>query len=189
MIKRIMFAVLAVALASPVLRSETTEWDVDSVHSGIYFTVRHLGIVDVHGIFEKSSGTVMLDDQDISKSTVNASVDVSSVETGADPRNKHLETPDFFDVMKFPAMTFQSTKIWKTGDGAIKMAGNLTIHGVTKQVTFDVAAISAPITALKATRRGVSAVLKINRKDFGMAFDDTVGDDVVIDLEIDLVKK
>jgi polyisoprenoid-binding protein YceI len=92
--------------------------------------------------------------------------------------------------MKFPAMSFQSTKIWKTESGAIKMTGNLSIHGITKEITFDVTSPTAPITALKATRRGVSAITKINRKDFGMAFDqDTVGDDVVIDLEIDLVQK
>jgi polyisoprenoid-binding protein YceI len=189
MLKWMIAIALATLLGSPALTAETTEWDVDSIHSGIYFTVRHLGIIDVHGIFEKSSGTVMLDDQDISKSTVNATVDVSSVETGVDPRNKHLQTPDFFDVMKFPAMSFQSTKIWKTESGGIKMTGNLTIHGVTKEVTFDVTAPTAPISAMKATRRGVSATAKINRKDFGISFDDTVGDDIVIDLEIDLIKK
>jgi polyisoprenoid-binding protein YceI len=184
----LLMAALFVTLGAGNLAAETTEWDVDSVHSGIYFVIRHLGIINVHGIFEKSSGTVMLDDQDISKSTVNASVDISSVETGVDARNKHLQTADFFDIMKFPMMTFQSTKIWKEG-GATKMAGNLTIHGVTKPVTFDVTGPTAPIEALKATRRGVSATTKINRKDFGITFDDTAGDDVTITLEIDLVKK
>ena len=189
MLKWMIAATLAVLLGSPVLTAETTEWDVDPSHSGIYFNVRHLGIVDVHGIFGKCSGTVMLDDQDVSKSTVNATVDVSSVETGVDARDKHLETPDFFDVMKFPALTFQSTRVWKTESGGLKMTGNLTIHGVTKEVTFDVTGPTAPITAMKATRRGVSATAKIDRKDFGMSFDDTVGADIVIDLEIDLIKK
>jgi polyisoprenoid-binding protein YceI len=180
--------VVAAASASAVA-ADPTSWDVDTIHSGIYFEVRHLGIINVQGMFTKPTGTVTIDDQDISKSSVNATVEVGSILTGADPRDKHLQSADFFDVAKFPAMAFQSTKIWKTADGGVKMTGNLTIHGVTKEVTFDVTGPSAPINALKATRRGVAATTKINRKDFGITFDDTVGDDVVINLQIDLVKK
>jgi len=177
------------ALNVPVANADPTTWEVDTVHSGIYFEVRHIGIVNVQGMFTKPTGTVTFDDQDISKSSVNATVEVGSILTGADARDKHLETPDFFDAAKFPMMTFQSTKIWKTASGGVKMTGNLTIHGVTKEITFDVTGPTAPVTALKATRRGVAATAKINRKDFGITFDDTVGDDVVINLQIDLVKK
>jgi polyisoprenoid-binding protein YceI len=184
-----MVAALIIALSGPAVAADPTTWEVDAVHSGIYFEVRHIGIVNVQGMFTKPTGTVTLDDQDISKSSVNATVDVGSILTGADPRDKHLQTSDFFDVAKFPTMTFQSTKIWKVTDGSVKMTGNLTIHGVTKEVTFDVTGPTAPVTALKATRRGVAATAKINRKDFGITFDDTVGDDVTINLQIDLVKK
>jgi polyisoprenoid-binding protein YceI len=179
----------AAALTAPPISADPTTWEVDSVHSGIYFTVRHLGIINVQGMFAKPAGTIVFDDQDISKSSVNATVDVSSVLTGVDPRDKHLQNPDFFDVAKYPAMTFQSTKIWKTGDGTAKMTGNLTIHGVTKEVTFDVTGPTAPITAMKATRCGVAATTSINRKDFGITFDDTVGADVAINLQMDLIKK
>jgi polyisoprenoid-binding protein YceI len=131
-------AILVAAINAPVSVAGPTTWEVDTVHSGIYFEVRHIGIINQQGMFTKPGGTVILDDQDISKSSVNASVDVGSILTGVDPRDKHLQSPDFFDVVKFPAMTFQSTKIWKTTDGKIKMTGNLAIHGVTKEVTFDV---------------------------------------------------
>ncbi len=184
----IAIVVMVAALCAPVIAADPTMWEVDAVHSGIYFEVRHLGIINVQGMFTKPTGTVTIDDADISKSSVNATVDVSSILTGVDPRDKHLQSPDFFDAAKFSTMTFQSTKIWQTPNG-VKMTGNLTIHGVTKEVTFDVTGPTAPITAMKATRRGVGATTKINRKDFGITFDDTVGDDVVINLQIDLVKK
>ena len=151
--------------------------------------MRHIGIVNVQGMFTKPTGTVTLDDQDISKSDVSATVDVGSVYTGVDARDKHLLTADFFDAAKYPAMSFQSTKIVKTGNGTAKMTGNLTIHGVTKEVTFDVTGPSVPVTAMNATRRGISATTTINRNDFGVSFDMTAGQDVAIDLEIDMVKK
>jgi polyisoprenoid-binding protein YceI len=189
MTKWIASVALALTLAVTSVAAEPTTWEIDTEHSGVYFTVRHIGIIDVHASFNKMTGTAHLDDQDLSKSDVNASVDVGSVYTGVEARDKHLLTSDFFDYAKFPSMTFQSTKITKTGTSTAKMTGNLTIHGVTKEVTFDVTGPSAPITALKATRRGISATTTINRKDFGVSFDMTVGDQVNIDLEIDVVKK
>lgn len=181
-------AALVLVFSAVSAVAEPTSWEVDSEHSGIYFTVRHIGIIDVHASFNKMTGTVHLDDQNISKSDVNATVDVGSIYTGVEARDKHLLTPDFFDYAKYPSMSFQSTKITKGPDGT-KMTGNLTIHGVTKEVTFDVNSLSAPINALKATRRGISATTTINRNDFGISNDMTVGDQVRIDLEIDLIKK
>lgn len=180
---------LAVVLSVTSVAAEPTTWQIDTEHSGVYFVVRHLGIINVHASFNKMAGTVHLDEQDIAKSDVNATVDVSSVYTGVDARDKHLLTSDFFDYAKYPTMNFQSTKITKTGNATAKMTGNLTIHGITKEVTFDVTGLSAPITALKATRHGISATTTINRNDFGISSDMTVGDQVSIDLEIDMVQK
>ena len=182
-------AALAVIFSVTSVAAEPITWEIDTEHSGVYFVVRHLGLINVHASFNKMVGTVHLDDQDIAKSDVNAAVDVGSVYTGVEARDKHLLTSDFFDYAKYPSMNFQSTKIIKTGNATAKMTGNLTIHGVTKVVTFDVTGPSAPITALKATRRGISATTTINRNDFGISYDTTVGDQVSIDLEIDVVKK
>jgi polyisoprenoid-binding protein YceI len=187
--KWIATATLAVLFSVTSVVAEPTTWEIDSEHSGVYFVVRHLGIINVHASFNKMAGTVRLDEQDIGRSDVKAAVDVGSVYTGVDARDKHLLTSDFFDYAKYPSMNFQSTKITKTGDATAKMTGDLTIHGITKQVTFDVTGLSAPITALKATRRGISATTTINRNDFGISSDMTVGDQVSIDLEIDVVKK
>jgi polyisoprenoid-binding protein YceI len=183
------FVALAVICGVTCAAAEPTSWEIDSEHSGVYFVVRHLGIINVHGSFNKMAGMVHLDEQDIGKSDVNATIDVGSIYTGVEARDKHLLTPDFFDYAKFPSMSFQSIKITQSGNGTAKMTGNLTIHGVTKEVTFDVTGMSAPITALKATRRGISATTTINRNDFGVSFDTTAGNLVNIDLEIDLIKK
>jgi polyisoprenoid-binding protein YceI len=183
------FMAFAVIFSVTSAAAESTNWEIDSEHSGVYFVVRHLGIINVHGSFNKMSGTVHLDEENIGKSDVNAAIDVGSIYTGVEARDKHLLTADFFDYAKYPSMNFQSTKIIQNGDGTAKMTGNLTIHGVTKEVTFDVVGMSAPITALKATRRGISATATINRNDFGVSFDTTAGNLVNIDLEIDLIKK
>jgi polyisoprenoid-binding protein YceI len=173
---------LSTASASPV------EWQIDSEHSGVYFVVRHLGIINQHGSFTKCSGTVVIDDEDITKSKVTASVEVNSVNTGVDARDKHLESADFFDAAKFPTMNFESTKIMKAANGTLKMTGNLTIHDVTREVAFDLVGPTAPINGVGALRRGISATTKIDRRDFGMSFDDTAGYEVAIDLEIDVKK-
>lgn len=189
MTKWIVSVAMALIFSVTSVAASPTTWEIDSEHSGVYFTIRHLGIINVHASFNKLAGTVHLDDQDVAKSDVNATIDVGSIYTGVEARDKHLLTSDFFDYAKYPSMNFQSTKITKTGDTTAKMTGNLTIHGVTKEVTFDVTGISAPITALKATRRGISATTTINRQDFGVSSDMTAGDLVNIDLEIDMVKK
>ena len=116
-----------------------------------------------------------------------ANVDISLISTGVEMRDKHLLSPDFFDVAKYPTMTFESTKIWKTGNGKAKMAGNLTIHGVTKEITFDVAGPTAPITAMGSIRRGAEATAKISRKDFGMTYDPgIVGDQVSLTIDLEM---
>jgi polyisoprenoid-binding protein YceI len=184
----------AVILAAAT-QAQTTTWQLDPAHSNAQFSVRHLGISNVQGEFTKLTGTVQLDDQDISKSTVNATIDVNSLDTRVQNRDNDLKSDHFFDVGKFPTITFQSTKIVSTGEGTAKMTGNLTLHGVTKEVTFDVTGPTKVIQVM-GTRRGASATTKINRQDFGMVFmsnampggDQMIGDTVTITLDIELVK-
>ena len=185
----------AVILAAAT-QAQTTTWQLDPAHSNAQFSVRHLGISNVQGEFTKLTGTVQLDDQDISKSTVNATIAVNSLDTRVQNRDNDLKSDHFFDVGKFPTITFQSTKIVSTGEGTAKMTGNLTLHGVTKEVTFDVTGPTKVIQVM-GTRRGASATTKINRQDFGMVFmsnampggDQMIGDMVTITLDIEMVKK
>lgn len=187
--KWIIAVALAATLGMTAMAVDSNMWELDPHHSSAHFTVKHLGISNVQGSFSPVSGTVVLDDGDISKSSVNATIDVNSVDTGVEARDKDLRSEHFFDVAKYPTMTFQSTKIWKTGDST-KMTGNLTIHGVTKEVTFDVDDLSGPVKMGGATHRGASATTKIKRQDFGMTYGSpVVGDTISITLDIDMMQK
>jgi polyisoprenoid-binding protein YceI len=191
----IAFAV-ALILTAPIAYAQTTTWQLDPAHCNAQFSVRHLGISNVQGEFTKVTGTVQLDDQDISKSTVNATIAVNSLDTRVQQRDNDLKSDHFFDVAKFPTITFQSTKIQKTGDDTAKMTGNLTLHGVSKEVSFDVIGPSKVIQVM-GTRRGATATAKINRQDFGIVFmsnalpggDQMIGDTVTITLDIEMLKK
>ncbi len=186
----------AILSAATIAQAQTTTWQLDPAHSNAQFSVRHLGISNVQGEFTKLSGSVNLDDQDISKSTVTATIDVASLDTRVQHRDDDLKSDHFFDVAKFPTITFQSTKIVSTGDGTAKMTGNLTLHGVTKEVSFDVTGPTKVIQVM-GTRRGASATTKINRQDFGMVYmtnnlpggDEMIGDTVAITLDIEMTKK
>lgn len=184
---RLLTLILAGTFAFPALADSAT-WQFDPNHSDAHFSVKHMGISIVPGDFPKLSGTAQIDDEDISKSSVNATIDVASLTTRVERRDNDLKSPNWFDVAKYPTMTFQSTKIVKTGAGAVTMTGNLTIHGVTKEVTFDVMDLTVPISTPQGMHRGVSASTKIDRRDFGLAADGpVVGNDISIDLYIDLV--
>jgi polyisoprenoid-binding protein YceI len=190
-------AFTAILSAATPAQAQSTTWQLDPAHSNAQFSVRHLGISNVQGEFTKVTGTANLDDQDISKSTVNATIDVSSLDTRVQRRDDDLKSDHFFDVAKYPTITFQSTKIVSTGDGTAKMTGNLTIHGVTKEVTFDVTRPTKPIQVMNGTRRGASATTKINRQDFGIVYmsntlpsgDEMIGDTITITLDVEMVKK
>lgn len=194
--KAFLIVMIAVAMAAPSF-AQTGAWQIDPAHSSAQFVVRHMGISNVQGAFTKVTGTVLLDEADVTKSVVNATIDVGSVDTREPDRDKDLRSERFFETAKFPTMTFQSKKIVRTGDGKLKVTGDLTLHGVTREVTFDV---DGPTPAVKDpwgnTRRGVSASTKINRKDFGLNFNAAlgtgemvVGDTVTITLDVELVKK
>lgn len=185
------FLTFALAVSMPVIPTlaTTSVWQIDPNHSNAQFLVRHLGISTVQGEFTKISGSINFDDQDISKSSVNVMIDVNSIDTRVKMRDDDLKSEHFFYADKYPTITFQSTKIVKTGDNTAKMTGSLTIRGVTKEVTLDVTGPSASIKAMGGTRRGAEATTTINRQDFGVSADSgMVGDQIQIRLDIEMTQ-
>ena len=186
-------ASLAAALALPA-SAGTTTWQIDPMHSSAQFAVTHLMISTVRGEFHGVKGTVVLDDQDITKSTVNVTIDATSVDTREPQRDNHLKSPDFFDVAKYPSITFKSTKVEQVSPGQLKVTGDLTIRGVTKQVVLNVEGPKTPIKdPMGMQRTAVSATTKINRQDFGVSWNKTldsggvvVSDDVRITLDVEM---
>jgi polyisoprenoid-binding protein YceI len=170
-------------------------WSIDTAHTQAGFSVRHLVISTVKGEFGKTSGTVNLDDKDVTKSTVEATIDVASISTRIPDRDTHLKSPDFFDAAKFPTISFKSTKVEKAGEGKLKVTGDLTMKGVTKSVALEV---SGPTAEIKDpwgnTRRGLQARGKLNRQDFGLTWSKVVeagpvvGDEISIEIDAELVK-
>src|SRR5450755_666631 len=191
------FTVSAIALlASLSALAQTSTWNIDPAHSTAQFTVRHLAISNVTGNFTKVTGSVVLNDKDTTQSQVSASIDVSSVDTRVEMRDKDLKSPNFFDVEKYPTIEFKSKKI-VSGGGKLQVIGDLTIHGTTHEVTLDV---DGPTPELADpygnTRRGISATTSINRKDFSLVYNKAlgtgeaiVGDTVKIQIDAELVKK
>lgn len=190
--KAIRFAVAALALAAPLAMAQTSTWKNDPAHSEVDFTIKHLGISNVHGRFGHVDSTIVYDEKDITKSTVKATIDVSGLKTGEDARDNHLKSPDFFDAEKFPSATFESTSVTKGGSG-LQIAGNLTIRGVTKPVVLDVDGPSAPVPGMDHKPHvGFEATLTIHRSDFqlGSKFPAAVvGDDVKLTIDLDAVKQ
>jgi polyisoprenoid-binding protein YceI len=177
--------------------SPASSWQIDSDHTSVQFKVRHLMISNVKGVFHKFKGMVEADDKDITMSKVNITIDMASVDTGVAMRDADLRSDNFFNVAKYPTMTFVSKKILNQGAGNLKLIGDLTIHGITKEVTLDV---EGPSEAIKDPwgnmRRGATATTKINRKDFGLTWNKVmetgglvVGDEITINLDIELVRK
>jgi polyisoprenoid-binding protein YceI len=181
-----------------VIQSKSTsEWQLDPAHSAAHFSVRHLMISNVRGEFSKLSGNILLDSDDPTRSAVEVSMETASINTREPQRDEHLRSADFFDVANHPTITFRSKTITADGPEHFKLAGDLTIRGVTKDVTFDV---EGPTPAVKDpwgnVRAGVTATAKINRKDFGLVWNALVegggvmvGDQVSITLEAELVQK
>jgi polyisoprenoid-binding protein YceI len=188
------FAAAACTIAAAPAAHAQDTWTIDSAHANASFSVRHLGISNVTGQFNKVTGTVMFDEKDATKSKVDATVDVNSIDTRNTSRDSDLKSDGFFDVAKYPTLTFVSTSVTSDGPGKLKMTGNLTMHGVTKVVTFDVdgpsAAIADPFNKT-GKRAGASATTTINRRDFGIEKYPAamIGDDVKITLDVEFVKK
>lgn len=188
-------SMLALFATVPAL-AQTATWTIDPNHSTAQFTVRHLGISNVRGNFTKVAGTVVLNEKDISQSQVSASIDVSSVDTRVEMRDKDLRSPNFFDVEKYPTIEFKSKKVVSDG-GKLQLIGDLTIHGTTREVTLDVDGPTPEMTDPWGNpRRGISATTAINRKDFGLLYNKLlgtgeamVGDNVKIQIDAEFVKK
>lgn len=181
--KFLAMAGLAVLMAVPSLAATST-WNLDPMHSSAQFSVRHLGISNVQGQFDKISGTIMFDDADVTKSTVDVTIDATSIDTRVSRRDDDLKSDGFFDVAKFPTITFKSTKVVKAGEGKLKVTGDLTIKGVTKSVVLEVTGPSA-VDMHMGTRRGFSAMTTINRTDFGVSKDPApmIGNDIAIEID------
>lgn len=190
--KKLIAALLSVA---PVLAfGGTSTWSVDPSHSTVGFSVRHLVISKVRGDFTKFSGTVKLDEADVTRSSVEATIDVGSIDTRVADRDGHLKSPDFFDAAKFPTITFKSTKVAKAGKDRLRVTGDLTLRGVTRPVTLEVEASPEVKGMYGEVRRGYSATAKIDRKDYGLTWNKlveagpAVGDEVLLSLELEAVK-
>jgi len=174
----------------------TSTWNIDPAHTVAEFKVKHMMISNVKGQFAKVSGTLTLNEADVTKSKVQATIDVSSLETRDPQRDAHLKSADFFDVEKFPTLSFTSTTVKAKGEVELAVEGDLTIHGVTRKATFNV---EGPTPAAKDPwgnmRVAIAATTKINRKDYGLTWNSTletggilVGEEVTISLEVQFIK-
>jgi polyisoprenoid-binding protein YceI len=188
-------AALVLVAGAATAGAQVSDWNLDKNHSEADFSIQHMGISTVHGSFRGLTGVIHLDPANLSKSGVEASIDVSTVDTGVAARDNHLKSPDFFDVAKFPTITFKSTGVSATG-GGYDVAGELTLHGVTKPVVLHLDPLGKPQDVGKGIlHRGFTATTTVNRRDFGLVWggnlasgDPMVGDIVKIELDIEAVK-
>jgi len=182
-------------VAAPVATATTT-WNIDPVHSTAQFKVKHMMISNVKGEFTKITGKLELNDADITKSRIEASIDAATINTREAQRDAHLKSADFLDVDKFPILSFKSTHVSKTGEAELAVDGDLSIHGVTRKALFEVEGPSAPIKdPWGSTRIGISATTRIHRKDFGLTWNAAletggimVGEEVTITLDVEFIK-
>jgi polyisoprenoid-binding protein YceI len=171
------------------------EYNFDKAHSVIGFRIKHMGLVDIPGYFRDFTGTVNYDAQDVTKSTVNFTAKMTSVDTGVAPRDNHLRTKDFFEVETYPEMTFKSTKVEKKGKNFV-VTGDLTMKGVTKQVSLPFQVVGFVTDARGGTKMGVISETVINRRDYGVNYGGnlpngtpTLADQVTVTLQIEAAKK
>lgn len=188
--------IVTLALTFPLFGYGAT-WQFDPDHSSFQFKVRHLTVSNVKGSFGKFRASATVDDKDISNLKIEVTIDATSVDTGHAKRDEHLRGPDFFDVTKYPTISFVSKKVEGVDTSKLKILGDLTIRGVTREITLDV---DGPTQEVKdpwgGFRRGASAAGRINRKDFGITWNAAldaggfvVGDEVDIYVEVELVRK
>lgn len=193
--KRIVASLLAVFLVLPGM-ALASAWNIDPVHSHIGFKVRHLMVSNVKGSFDRYTATIDLDEQELTRSRVAVTIDTASINTDHQKRDEHLRSADFFDVAKYPTMTYVAKSITSAGDGRFRVTGDLTLRGVTREVVLDVEGLTQEIRDPWGNlRRGATATATINRKDFGLVWNKAletggvvVGDDVAITVEIELIR-
>ncbi len=180
------------ALAAPLAFAQVSTWVPDKMHSEVDFSIVHLGLSNVRGHFGNIGGTVALNESDITKSSVNVTIDLTTVDTGVAPRDADLKSPHFFDVAQFPTATFVSSSVAKSGNG-LTVSGNLTLHGVTKPVVLQVQGPTGPVPGMdKKPHSGFSATTTISRTAFGIATtfpSAVVGDEVKLTIDLDVARQ
>jgi polyisoprenoid-binding protein YceI len=192
--KTAIISIILVAALPVLARADT--WQIDPAHTSVEFTVRHMMISNVKGVFQRTAGTITTNGNDPASAKIDATIDASSVDTRVAKRDAHLKSPDFLDVAKFPTITFKSTKVEAAGPNKWNVTGDLTLHGVTKPVVIAVEGSGAPIQVMGKTRAGASATATIKRSDFGLTWNKAleaggvmVGDDVAISIDVEAVKQ
>jgi len=191
--RRLLMIVLVV-FTRPALAAT---WEIDPAHTSVQFSVRHMMISNVRGELRKVAGTVQADDKDPTRSTIEATIEAASVDTREAKRDEHLRSKDFLDVEQFPTITFKSKKITKAGTGRYKVVGDLTLHGVTREVTLDVHGPTPPMTDPRGTvRAGAEATARIDRRDFGITWSKAldgggimVGNDLDVTIDVEAIRK
>jgi polyisoprenoid-binding protein YceI len=191
--KKLIVGIIALAIAAPSLSAAV--WDFDKAHSNIGFTVRHMVITKVQGKFDDFSGTISFDGKDLSAGSVDVSIKTASINTGVANRDNHLKSNDFFAADSFPQLTFKSKKVVPGADGAFKIVGDLTMRGVTKEVTLDATFNGTIKDPMGNSRAGFTASARINRQDWGISWSKTLdsgglvaSNDVDINLDIEAVE-
>jgi polyisoprenoid-binding protein YceI len=195
MFRTLLLALTAIAALSAAAFAGS--WDLDQAHSKVGFTVKHMGISSVDGTFGKYTATVNYDEKNPASLTFEATIDASSVNTGNEKRDGHLQSPDFFDVASSPNITFKSTKTEAVSPGKLKVTGDFTMRGITKSITLDVTGFDKVIETPWGTRVAAgTATGEINRHDFNMKFDNTlpggdliVGDIVKLNISVEINQK
>jgi polyisoprenoid-binding protein YceI len=187
---------LAFALSATSLFAQGATWQLDGSHSRAQFAVKHMMVSTVRGQFTKTTGTGTWDGKSFTTASIDVTIDAASISTGIEGRDNHLRSADFFDVAKFPTITFKSTKIEQVSPGKLKMTGDLTLHGVTRSVVLDVDGPSAVMKEQNGLRVGASATGKINRKDFGLTWNRaieaggvTVSEEVALTIDVEFVNR
>jgi len=186
-------ALLAAVALPASAQAEPTAWVIDSGHSRVGFSVVHMVVSSVSGRFKQVSGTVSLDEANLSKSELEITIEAASIDTDEPKRDEHLRSPDFFDTTKFPAIVFKSTKVTPAGGTKYKLTGELTMHGVTKPVTLDANLSQAIKSPWGKLVRGAKITGKLKRSDFGLKWNKAleaggviVGDDVTLEIQVEI---
>jgi polyisoprenoid-binding protein YceI len=186
-------AVILVLAGAASAQAQTQTWTIDSRHAAAHFAVRHLMVSTVRGDMGKVTGTVEFDPKNPAAAKIDATIDVTGLDTREPERDTHLKSADFFDVATYPTMTFKSKKVDVVAGGGFKMTGDLTLRGVTKEVVLDVEPLRTAIAQGANTKTGTTATAKINRQDFGVKWSRTmdgggvvVGDEVSITIDVEL---
>ena len=190
--KKLFMLAGVLSLAAPLAFAQTSTWVPDKAHSGVDFSILHLSLSKVRGHFGNIGGSIVMNEADVSKSTVNVTIDVSTCDTGVAARDSDLKGANIFDAAQFPTATFVSTSVAKSGNG-LTVTGNLTLHGVTKPVTLAVEGPTGPVNGMdKKQHEGFSATTTISRAAFGIAAkmpSAVIGDEVQLTIDLDVAKQ